>query len=380
MTKPHILVLTDWFPPAFKAGGPIRSCVNFAYAMRDRYRVSILTSDRDLGSEQALEGIQTDNWQAFDEGIEVCYLSPAKQKPKAFLQSILDREADFVYINSMFSPVFTILPLWFKIRKKLNSEIILAPRGMLKAEALAYKAYKKTPFLFFLKRFAIHKRIRFQATNDQEVNDIKRVIHPKADIVHVGNWPEARQLSWQSTPKQKGKARWILIARISWVKNLEFLFERLRHFPLDFELDIYGPMEDPEYWQKCEKIIAACPPNVKIVWQGQLPNEQIRQKIAEYHFFVLPTHGENFGHAIFESLQMGKPVLISHNTPWQDLTAQNVGWDIHFDQLTDWDQALIQATEMDQATYNLWSQSTWQYAADYLKNAGLTEKYEQLFS
>ena len=95
---------------------------------------------------------------------------------------------------------------------------------------------------------------------------------------------------------------------------------------------------------------------------------------------MLPSHGENFGHAIFESLQIGKPVLISHNTPWQDLSAQKVGWDLHFDQLSEWDQALTQATEMDQSTYDLWSKSAWEYASDYLKNAGLTEKYEQLFS
>ncbi|MEM6342604.1 MAG: glycosyltransferase [Bacteroidota bacterium] len=380
MPKPHILVLSDWFPPAFKAGGPIRSCVNFAYAMREQYQISVLTSDRDLGSDTPLVGVQFDQWLEFDRGIRVSYLSPAQQKAKKLLAIIQELKADFIYLNSMFSPTFTILPLWFKIRGKLQNPLVLAPRGMLKAEALAYKAYKKTPFLFLLKRFSIHKKIRFQATNDQEVTDIKRVIHPQSDIVQVGNWPEARQPQWQSTPKIKGEARWVLIARIAWVKNLEYLFERLRNFTLPFHLDIYGPMEDPVYWEKCQEIIAACPPNVKIVWQGQLPNEEIRQKLHEYHFFVLPTHGENFGHAIFESLQMGKPILISHNTPWQQLSVKKVGWDLHFDTPQNWTNALEQATNMDQNTYDRWSQNAWQYAADYLQNAGLKEKYEQLFS
>ena len=35
--------------------------------------------------------------------------------------------------------------------------------------------------------------------------------------------------------------------------------------------------------------------------------------------FLLPTGGENFGHAIFEALSCGVPALISDRTPWRDL-------------------------------------------------------------
>ncbi|MEL6590571.1 MAG: glycosyltransferase family 4 protein [Bacteroidota bacterium] len=380
MSKPHILLLSDWFPPAYKAGGPIRSCVNFTYAMRKRYRISVLTSDRDLGSKTPLEKIEVNQWQAFSEGVEVCYLSPEWQNRRKLQELIQERQADFLYLNSMFSLPFTILPLRLKQKGKIEAKVILAPRGMLKEETLASKAYKKTPFLMILRWVKIHQWVRFQATNQQEVEDIQRTIHPKADIVKVGNWPEARQESWNRLQKEKGTARWVLIARIAWVKNLEYLFERLKNFPLPFELDIFGPMEDPAYWEKCQAILKQCPPHIKVTWQGQLPNEEIRERLSQYHFFVLPTHGENFGHAIFESLQMGKPVLISHNTPWQQLEAQAVGWDIHFDQKDKWLKALTQAVEMDQETYDRWSQNAWQYAANYLQNAELAEKYEQLFS
>ncbi|MEO1588475.1 MAG: glycosyltransferase family 4 protein [Bacteroidota bacterium] len=380
MSKPHILLLSDWFPPAYKAGGPIRSCVNFTYAMRKRYRISVLTSDRDLGSKTPLEKIEVNQWQAFSEGVEVCYLSPEWQNRRKLQELIQERQADFLYLNSMFSLPFTILPLRLKQKGKIEAKVILAPRGMLKEETLASKAYKKTPFLMILRWVKIHQWVRFQATNQQEVADIQRTIHPKADIVKVGNWPEARQESWNRLQKEKGTARWVLIARIAWVKNLEYLFERLKNFPLPFELDIFGPMEDPAYWEKCQAILKQCPPHIKVTWQGQLPNEEIRERLSQYHFFVLPTHGENFGHAIFESLQMGKPVLISHNTPWQQLEAQAVGWDIHFDQKDKWLKALTQAVEMDQETYDRWSQNAWQYAANYLQNAELAEKYEQLFS
>ncbi|MNY40193.1 hypothetical protein D3C86_1749200 [compost metagenome] len=42
----------------------------------------------------------------------------------------------------------------------------------------------------------------------------------------------------------------------------------------------------------------------------------------------MPTHGENYGHAIAEALSAGTPVLISDATPWRGLQQEGVGWDI----------------------------------------------------
>ena len=45
------------------------------------------------------------------------------------------------------------------------------------------------------------------------------------------------------------------------------------------------------------------------------------KRIARSDVFLLPTGGENFGHAIFEALSCGVPVLISDQTPWRGLEA-----------------------------------------------------------
>ena len=57
-----ILVFADWYEPGFKAGGPIRSCVNFVRYMREDYLLYVFTTDRDLGSTAPYEGIRTDVW------------------------------------------------------------------------------------------------------------------------------------------------------------------------------------------------------------------------------------------------------------------------------------------------------------------------------
>ena len=42
--------------------------------------------------------------------------------------------------------------------------------------------------------------------------------------------------------------------------------------------------------------------------------------------FVLPTHSENFGIAVAESLAYGCPVITTKAAPWQDLQNHGCGW------------------------------------------------------
>ena len=41
---------------------------------------------------------------------------------------------------------------------------------------------------------------------------------------------------------------------------------------------------------------------------------------------VLPTHSENFGIVVVESLTVGVPVLTTQGTPWADLEKYQCGW------------------------------------------------------
>ena len=47
--KLRILIFIDWYIPAFKAGGPIRSVFNIVTQLSDVFEFYIITGDRDLG-------------------------------------------------------------------------------------------------------------------------------------------------------------------------------------------------------------------------------------------------------------------------------------------------------------------------------------------
>jgi glycosyltransferase involved in cell wall biosynthesis len=53
----------------------------------------------------------------------------------------------------------------------------------------------------------------------------------------------------------------------------------------------------------------------RVHFHNLISSKDFKTKTDRYDYFVLPTLGENFGHAIVESLSLGLPVIISNKTP-----------------------------------------------------------------
>jgi len=58
---------------------------------------------------------------------------------------------------------------------------------------------------------------------------------------------------------------------------------------------------------------------VRVSYCGVVRPAEVQAVFALYDAFILPTLGENFGHAIGESLSAGCPVLCSQLTPWTEV-------------------------------------------------------------
>ena len=145
------------------------------------------------------------------------------------------------------------------------------------------------------------------------------------------------------------------------------------------QLNLYGEIEDDMYWKKCESLINSFGKNISVKYNHAVTNEMITGIMQQHHLFVLPTLGENFGHAIFEAFMAGKPVLISDKTPWQQLQQKKIGHDLPLD-LSAFINALMFYINMDQETYNEWSKNAFEFSKNYVANADTVKKYKQLFS
>ncbi|MEM7102361.1 MAG: glycosyltransferase [Bacteroidota bacterium] len=377
--KPTILIMTDWYLPGVKAGGPIRSCVNFTRQMSDQYAIFILTADRDFNEDSPYPNIPIDEWTDHYTGAQVYYASPDTLKTRSLKDIITGVNPDFVYLNSMFSVWFTLVPLFLKWRGLFNAKVILAPRGMLHKGALQFKALKKNSFLTLAKLTRLTSNITFQATDQQEAKDIRRSF-PKADITVLGNFPQSDQPIWISREKQAGEMNLVFVSRVAPKKNPLFLLECLKAVKGNIHLEIVGPIEEQAYWAKCQAIIDNFPGSHQVTLTGQVDHQEIQERLNKAHFFVLPTFGENFGHAIFEAFLAGCPVIISDQTPWQDLQSHKAGWDIPLNQPETYQLALTKAIQMDQAEYDVWSKGSWEFAKNFLASSNLKVEYQNLFS
>ncbi len=333
-----------------------------------------------MGATEPYKGIQTKKWLD-TEGLFQTYYMPNTELSKEYIRRIIDEvQPDYIYINSMFASHFALYPLWLKWRNKISAKIVLAPRGMLKASALRFKNKKKKLFLTLLRQTDIYKKIIFHATDEQEAREIKQHIHPASVIQVVPNLPQARQSEFKSIEKRVGELKVIYLSRIHPIKNLGFLLKALKDVKQQVAFTIIGTMEDEPYWNECQQIIKELPANVQVEYKGEIPHEAIDTELKKYHLFALATTGENFGHAIFEALLAGRPVLISDQTPWQKLDQQKAGWVFPINNTGVYTQQIDHAASMDQPTYDQWAKGAWQLAKNYIETSDIKNQYLKLFA
>src|ERR1700747_1909468 len=107
--KKNILVLSDWYLPAYKAGGPVKSLAALAHHLKDDFNFFILTSNKDAFSKTPLP-VKADEWITGQHGERVYYLGDEKISMSKLAQVINSIEYDYVYLNSFFSKFFSIYP------------------------------------------------------------------------------------------------------------------------------------------------------------------------------------------------------------------------------------------------------------------------------
>lgn len=374
-----LLIFVDWFLPGYKAGGQIQSCANLAYALKDSVETFVVTSDRDMGDGQPYANVKIDEWILIEPNLSVKYLSPQNRGFQAIKSIILAVDPNCIYLNSMFSLSFTLLPLEACRWNSSKMRVVLAPRGMLHAGALQYKRIKKKIFFRIFKLRGFQNKVIFHATDTTEQTDIKRTFGRKVEIAAVKDFPSVRQDTLEIINKAKGCLTCLFISRISPKKNLLFLLSALCEIKSVVNLTIVGPVEDEKYWAKCMSLIETMPTNVKVQYTGPLPNHQLPEVYRRHHLFFLPTHGENFGHVIFDAFANGRPVLISDHTPWKGLKNKGIGWDFSLIKKDLFVGAIEEAAGWDQREFDKYCKNSWRFANKYIHQSDLKREYLRLF-
>jgi glycosyltransferase involved in cell wall biosynthesis len=376
MSKKAILVFSDWYFPGFKAGGPIRSLMNIVDNVDCDF--FIVTRITDYHSDEPYQGITENVWTQTTPNTNVMYIKESMMT-FAFVESLIgERKYHKFYLNSLFSPLFTILPLRVLKKHKRNVKTIVAPRGMLKSGALSVKSKKKKLFLLVAKLTGLYGGVTWHATSKVEVEEIRSVF--KSAQVHVAEVLASVPKNVLLKPnKNSGESMFVSFTRISEEKGVLEAITFLSKLPTEysFGFDIYGAMPEGDYLEKCKSLLIDSP-NRNIRLMGEVSPNELSSIYSKYHFFLLPTWGENFGHAISEALCHSTPVIISNMTPWKGLEKEKAGWDLPLIE-DDFVQKFTLAAQMDQTEYDQWTEGARAFGLKHAENPSVLAANRDLF-
>lgn len=379
--KKKILIMAGYYLPSVKAGGPVRSIKNIVDNLSDDFEFYILANDRDLGDERAFDNISADKWIKVGKA-HVYYTDISKFNFSNIKKFLNETKYDSLYLNSYFSTKLTTIPLLLKnLRMIPNKTTIIAPRGQFSPGAIKLKWKKKKIFINFTKLFNFHNTIIWHATNIQEKNYIKKYFGDNQIIKIADNLSSNyKNLQYEKNlSKVRGELKVVFISRIHPKKNLEMAIESLKNVHGHVNLDIYGPVEDEEYWESCRKLIDTTSSNINISYKGLLNHSDVINVFKKNHVFLFPTLGENFGHVISEAFIGGCPVIISDQTPWRNLESLGIGWDIPLGNSENFSSIIKKCVDLNQEEYSDISYKAFDYIKNNSNKDSVIKSYYNLF-
>lgn len=368
-----VFILIPWFYPAYKAGGPIQSIANMVGQYNDNVSYKIFCSNTDL--DGTVLNVPVNTRVNYNNSTQVYYYSGKNKSVNLLKKEIKNSQADILFINGIYSWYYNLIPLLFcKVPRK-----IVSVRGMLHPGALSQKMIKKKLYLFLWKVFALDKKCDFHASSEQEKKYIQDIFGDSARIFVAQNFP--RIVNFLNVPdKQKGYLQLISIALISPMKNHLLVLKALASCSNDYiHYNIYGPIKDRSYWNICLEQIEKLPNNIVVKYHGDIPPDEVEIALSKNHIFILPSKSENFGHALYEALTAGKPVITSNNTPWNNLKSASAGINVSINSINEIADAIKFFAAMDHTEFIKWSTSATKYASNSINLDDIKNQYHKMF-
>lgn len=372
----NLLITINSYLPGFKSGGPVQSVSFLSNILADEYNITILTNDRDSKSLTQYKNIVVNRIHRMNNYAVIYLKKGSFFKAYHIYKQIAKSRPNIIYLNSFFNPWFTLYVLViskFIFLSKIN--IVVAPRGEFSPGAIEEKGRKKHTTIKLMKISRLLKSVSFHFTNDIE----KRYFFDffsKQDIrsffisnnLKKVNVPNLYKLESLFNKKKEQELRICFISRIVKKKNLIYVLKMIEKFTNQNEkitLNIYGPIEDTQYWQSCLSIINTFSNNIEVNQFGFVDHSDISNVFLTNDLFFFPTKGENFGHVIIESLAHGCPVLLSDQTPWLDLELVKAGWVFQLQEINEPFNTLRNILAMDHRTFLEYRKSAYNYAQKY---------------
>lgn len=315
----NILFPTSSYYPA-QIGGPSNTIYWHNKGLhKSGIKVKVITTN------YKLPDIQTNEWLDTDHGKVIYCKTLIFYLPFNLIFTTIKnlREADIVHLNSLFYPASLTIAL---VSLFLKKKVVWSPRGELYGFALSVSKSRMKQFILKFIRLFLASKILFHGTNEKEVALVKSTFGQKTKVV---NFPNYMVLPKKCKRDESPYKYLLFVGRLHPIKGIDNLIKSLAKLPefkdSNYELRIVGGGE-PEYVLDLKSLVKQNQLERKVKFLGHIEGEEKEQIYCDAEFLILPSHSENFGNVVIESLAQGTPVIASHGTPWQILEEDNAGF------------------------------------------------------
>lgn len=320
----NILHINASYKPAFIYGGPTMSvsmlCEQLAGAGNT---VSVFTTTANGENELT---VLTGKPIGID-GVKVTYFKRLTKDHTHFSPSLLiklwkeAKNHDLVHIHAWWNLV-SVLSTGIALARGVL--VVVSARGTLSPYSFSNKNTGIKSLIHKLLGKPLLNKCHLHVTSEREKEAIMKLIQPKS----ISILPNLVKLPAYSLSAEKGPEpllKLIFLSRIEEKKGLDILLTALPLVNVPYNLTIAGK-GDAEYVKHLKQITADNHIADKINWVG-FHDENKFDLLREHDLFILPSHDENFGNVVIESLSVGTAVLISQNVGLADYVVKNnLGW------------------------------------------------------
>lgn len=263
------------------------------------------------------------------EGVSVIYFKRLTKDHSHFSPALLRklwaeaRNFDVIHIHAWWNLV-SVLSCWIAIKRRIP--VVISPRGTLSAYSFNNKNSLPKRLIHGLLGKRLLNNSTVHVTSDIEKHAIENVISPKR-IISIPNFVvlPVKMKDRKREYAEDAPLKLLFFSRIEEKKGLDILLSSLTLIAIPYHLTIAGDGENG-YIDRLKAITVNNGIADRISWIGFQSNNKF-EVLQEHDLMILPSHDENFGNVVIESLSVGTAVLISRYVGLADyVSANRLGW------------------------------------------------------
>jgi len=235
------------------------------------------------------------------------------------------RNADVITLHSVYS--FPVL-LGYLLARRYNKPYCLWPHGVLAPFQRRVSAGKKRVYGWLVAQRILNHASAIVFTSQGERDETRSLgVTARSVIIPHGidtgpyeHLPERGAFRAQYLQAHSGPIV-LFLSRLNAKKGLDVLIQAfaqvVEHLP-DTCLAIVGNSDPPAFESEVQAWLRQYGLARHAAMTGPLTGESKRQAFADADVFVLPSHAENFGVAIFEAMASRLPIVVSDTLNYAD--------------------------------------------------------------